>query len=181
MRVGSALAASYSANSIVYFILAASVVELIAAALNCQGLTLQASYNLCTNSFNAWAVAVGTISTAFTFIFAIMTLVANNMAEKMAPVLSIFLVLLWIPGAFVTTFNGPFLNTGNGYYASWAAFLFSVVFMQQVGILQLGARDYETTVNKSSSAAAESQAGRMTVPISGANHDQHLFSNSAAV
>lgn len=177
MKVGSALAASYSANSIVYFILAASVVELIAAALNCQGINLQESYNLCTNSFNAWAVAVGAISTALTLIFAVMTLAANNIAEKIAPFLSIFLVLLWIPGAFVTTFNGPFLSTGNGYYASWAAFFFSVVFMQQVGILQFGAQVSVST----KSSSAESQTGRLAVPVSGDNHYQHLFVNSAAV
>jgi hypothetical protein len=80
-------------------------------------------------------------------------------------------------GAFVTTFNGPFLSTGNGYYASWAAFFFSVVFMQQVGILQFGAQVSVST----KSSSAESQTGRLAVPVSGDNHNQHLFVNSAAV
>jgi hypothetical protein len=32
-----------------------------------------------------------------------------------------FLAVCWIVEAFITTFRGPFLYTGNGYYASWAA------------------------------------------------------------
>ena len=37
----------------------------------------------------------------------------------------IVLVLLWIVAACLTTFIGPFLITGNGYFAVWAAPFFS--------------------------------------------------------
>lgn len=66
---------------------------------------------------------------------------AQGWASKGSPFLAIFLVILWIPGAFVTTFDAPFTFVGNGYYSAWAAFFFSLLFCQQVGLAQLTPED----------------------------------------
>ncbi len=114
--MGLSIGESFRANTFAYFVLAASVIELIAAGSLCN----QPGVKGCPDSFYSWAVAVGedlngshaccasqsvhpstgtgSISTAFTFFFTLMTFFANSTAEKIAPFLSIFLVLLWIPG-----------------------------------------------------------------------------------
>lgn len=44
--------------------------------------------------------------------------------------------IMWIVEAFITTFRGPFLTTGNGYFGSWAAAIAS-------GFAALAARKME--------------------------------------
>ncbi|PNW77184.1 hypothetical protein CHLRE_10g425850v5 [Chlamydomonas reinhardtii] len=122
--VGTALKESFAANAAVYYILAASIVELIAAGVLCEKC----------DSYVAWAVAVGAISTFFTFVHAIICTFKPSLAAKIAPFLSTFLVLWWIPGAGIPTFKSPFVVVGNGYFSCWVAFLASLVFFQHNGL-----------------------------------------------
>ena len=80
---------------------------------------------------HGWAVAVGAISVGLALIHALVASFKPNLADKWAPYLSTILLLLWIPGAGVLTFRAPFLTTGNGYFASWAALVASLVFFQR--------------------------------------------------
>ena len=50
---------------------------------------------------------------------------------KVGLVAATFFTIWWIPGAGVLTFKGPFVGTGNGYFSSWAALIFSVYWMVQ--------------------------------------------------
>lgn len=51
---------------------------------------------------------------------------SSALAEKLSVGLSTFLAIWWFPGAFVLTFQGPFTTVGNGYFGSWACFLFAI-------------------------------------------------------
>eukprot|EP00195_Chlamydomonas_chlamydogama_P007672 CAMPEP_0202912154 /NCGR_PEP_ID=MMETSP1392-20130828/56947_1 /ASSEMBLY_ACC=CAM_ASM_000868 /TAXON_ID=225041 /ORGANISM="Chlamydomonas chlamydogama, Strain SAG 11-48b" /LENGTH=139 /DNA_ID=CAMNT_0049602955 /DNA_START=50 /DNA_END=469 /DNA_ORIENTATION=+ len=121
------LKSSIEQNQIVYYIFAASVVQLIAAAIVCD------ERSEC-KDYEAYAVAVGAISTAFTLVQALLLVFNGGVANKIAPWLSLFLVLWWIPGAGIGTFKSPFVITGNGYFASWAAFLFSLMYFAGTGL-----------------------------------------------
>jgi hypothetical protein len=48
---------------------------------------------------------------------------APDVYHKVVPYMAGFLFVWWIPGAGVTTFSGPFLSVGNGYFGAWGAFL----------------------------------------------------------
>lgn len=56
----------------------------------------------------------GSISVGLTFIHALVSACKPTLADKWAPFLSTLLFLLWIPGAGVITFRGPFIMSGNG-------------------------------------------------------------------
>ena len=43
-------------------------------------------------------------------------------------------MLWWIPGAGIPTFKTPFQTVGNGYFASWAAFLFALMYFARSGL-----------------------------------------------
>lgn len=51
----------------------------------------------------------------------------NSKLPSQAFKILIMTSLLWILTAAVTTFQGPFLHTGNGYFSSWGGAILSVV------------------------------------------------------
>jgi len=68
----------------------------------------------------AFAVAAGTISTAFLLILVLMEKFAASTATNLKPFLAAFLALWWFITACVLTFKiSPFNITGNGYFACW--------------------------------------------------------------
>jgi len=71
----------------------------------------------------AWGVTLGAISTAFS---ALLCLAGHSLSVDIRRALALLLVLLWIPGAGVLTFDGPFTVAGNGYFASWLGLLSAV-------------------------------------------------------
>eukprot|EP00980_Cylindrotheca_fusiformis_P008927 scaffold1901_cov126-Cylindrotheca_fusiformis.AAC.3 len=64
---------------------------------------------------------------AFTLALSMMCIMAShgmNMANHIMLYILMALALLWVVEAGLVTFRGPFIETGNGYFASWgAAFL----------------------------------------------------------
>ena len=90
---------------------------------------------------------MGAISVGLKLIHALVASFKPTLADKWAPYLSTLLLLMWIPGAGVLTFRAPFLTTGNGYFASWAAFLASLVFFQRTALAAVaGTRESDSAV-----------------------------------
>jgi len=85
-------------------------------------------------SWGAWAVALGLVSTLFSFYLVLtMTFLREKHLEKTKktlPYFSVFLTIWWVLGVATCTFDGPFDETGNGFFATWLALLFSMHFCQ---------------------------------------------------
>uniref|UniRef100_A0A061QWD5 Uncharacterized protein n=1 Tax=Tetraselmis sp. GSL018 TaxID=582737 RepID=A0A061QWD5_9CHLO len=78
----------------------------------------------------AWALSAGTMSLGISGIALLLGILAPPAYEIIAAPLAVLLFLIWIPGTLVTTFLGTIsIDSPNGYYAAWAAFVLSFNFM----------------------------------------------------
>jgi len=96
-------------------LLVASAVVLVCAA---------SDDSLNTQAYTKWALALGCISTVFALPLVFCPARLPPIALKL---IAAFLLCLWIPGAGVLTFKGPFTRAGNGYFSSWFGFLCSAM------------------------------------------------------
>lgn len=62
----------------------------------------------------------GMVSSAVTIVVALGLIFLDNLEHKIAQAVSAVLALLWLATAGILTFRGPFLLTGNGFFASYA-------------------------------------------------------------
>lgn len=122
-------------------LLIASLIEMIQAAKVCS------DGEECEGS-EAFAVALGCVSS----FCCLGILIANRFIKRsrksivyskridqnLLPYISIFLTLWWVVGVVVCTFDEPFEETGNGYFACWFALLLSLYFCQ-ITISKFGA------------------------------------------
>lgn len=109
-------------------IIVCSVIELIDASASC---------GVCV-SYEAFAVSLGVISIVITAI-SIFLVKSNNASQAYASAfsaISIFLFIWWAVGFCVVTFHSPFLNTGNGYFASLGALLFATRLVRTTSMWQ---------------------------------------------
>jgi hypothetical protein len=125
-RAAAAVENSFKKNAQAFLLLASSLIVLIASAKVCDTL------NTCTG-IKGWAVACSTISLLLALVYLALSMVKQSMSETVAPFLSLFLAIWWFPGAFVMTFDGPFQDTGNGYFGAWASLVFAVQWFQICG------------------------------------------------
>jgi len=116
-------------------VLVASFVELIACSVECN----ESGANVdCTEEYG-YAVIVGVIST-FLFLVYLLCEVAHHAdcsknkcgclgcIDKCSKFFGAFMILWWAAGAGVLTFDKPFKETGNGYFASWVSLVGSIFF-----------------------------------------------------
>lgn len=97
-----------------------SLIYLIQSAIRCS--------ETCPGT-TGYAVAVGTVSCVVCVINVCAEHFTSDNADKMNIVFAIFLILWWIPGTGVGTFDGPYANGCdylNGFVSAWAALMFSV-------------------------------------------------------
>jgi len=74
-----------------------------------------------------WIFCCGIISGALTMIYLLLEIFRPGMIKKQcSKYFSWFLVVWWMFGAGVATFDEPFPTTGNGYFCAWGAFVTSV-------------------------------------------------------
>jgi len=109
-------------------LLVASVVVTAQASQDCVNQT-----GSC-DSWKGWAVSLGVISTILClYLLLTMTFLLEHRLEKTKktlPYFAIFLTIWWLLGVATLTFDGPFEETGNGFFASWLALLLSIYFCQ---------------------------------------------------
>jgi hypothetical protein len=67
----------------------------------------------------------GVVSSCLTVVACFALLCVSNLHPVLPKICAIVLALLWATTAFVLTFRNPFIVTGNGYFACWAAFYFA--------------------------------------------------------
>jgi len=102
----------------------ASCVELAQAAEDCQK-----TYNDCEDE-DGYAVAVGCISLILCLIYFIFYQFVPGMVEQFNRYAPLFFFVWWACGTVVMTFDRPFSQTGNGYFACWGAAIMSLVYCQ---------------------------------------------------
>ena len=105
-----------SGGKYTFYLLLASLVELIAAGVVCGAGC---------GGYQIYAVIVGAIS----FLFCLILLLAST-SYSVQRVSSIFLCLWWAVGTGVLTILSPFLVVGNGFFACWFAFFVSFLMAQ---------------------------------------------------
>merc|ERR1712113_52911 len=75
-----------------------------------------------------WGFSCGIVSGAMITIYMLLKaftgLVSGNV--KIVRYMSYVLVLLWLFGVGVCTFEAPFTTTGNGYFTAWGSFVASI-------------------------------------------------------
>jgi len=121
------LKVSVDKNGTVALIFAASLIVLISAARACEGV------NNCSKDDGLvnYAIAVGVVSMILSGILILASKYQPALATNYAHYVSIFLLLWWGLGASIMTFNDPFPEVGNGYFASWLGFVMSGSFASQ--------------------------------------------------
>jgi len=99
-------------------VLLASVIELTASSIYCP------PDQDCTGR-RAWALAVGIMSTSISFLTLVWYMLQPTLHKGVLKVVGLLLFAMWIPGAGILTFDAPYRETGNAYFACWGAFLSS--------------------------------------------------------
>jgi hypothetical protein len=88
-----------------------SAVALTASATLCD------TRNSCDDQYG-WAVAVSAFSCLVCFLFFVLSAFLHKFTQYFALVL----LIAWIPGCGVLTFDLPFAAAGNGYFSAWVCF-----------------------------------------------------------
>mmetsp|Transcript_52073 Transcript_52073/g.110668 ORF Transcript_52073/g.110668 Transcript_52073/m.110668 type:complete len:273 (+) Transcript_52073:99-917(+) len=78
---------------------------------------------------SAWGLSAGLITV---IISAVLFKAFDDVHAQVAKIAAVFMFVVWATVAGVCTFDGPFLQAGNGYFASWGGFLLSTFFLQLI-------------------------------------------------
>ncbi len=71
----------------------------------------------------------GLVAGILTFITSLVILQKyDDIPIQMMKLISAVLFVIWATVAGILTFDGPFRDTGNGYFASWGGFLAAILF-----------------------------------------------------
>lgn len=115
-----------ASNRAIFYMLLASIVEFVAAIPACATGTPYTGTSSCDGNA-IYALIVGPISLVICGIFLKVDPETLGTAEKF---LSVFTVLWWTVALGVLTISGPFIISGNGFFATWAGFCCSFFVAQ---------------------------------------------------
>ncbi|GAB5356322.1 hypothetical protein AAMO2058_000280900 [Amorphochlora amoebiformis] len=101
-------------RKILLVIFLASIIEVFAAANACS------ISSKCTKYYG-WAVACGTISIVFIGVLLFVPFLTTRFLHYFSGILFVW----WVIGSAIMTYDAPFVQTGNGYFACWIAVLAS--------------------------------------------------------
>lgn len=111
----------FQTMGMVSWLLLASGVEVFASIAVCD----MPDYSGCPNDLAIWALVAGAVSLVVALLLMFVPVV-----NKHVKYIAMFLAIWWICGAGANTFKGPFMTTGNGYFASWACLIVSLLLLQ---------------------------------------------------
>ena len=77
-----------------------------------------------------YALLVSCISMVVALVYVVLDVKRGHDAER-SKYLSIFMLVWWVPGTGILTFDHPFACTGNGYFAAWTAGLAAVAMVHE--------------------------------------------------
>lgn len=105
-------------QTMVFIIAACSFVVMAQAGVECNGKWTES----CENEY-VYAIVVGVLSFIVSLIVIAWSFCAEALFTQFSPIIAFFFVAWWGFGTFVITNKDPFSNSGNGYFASWAALI----------------------------------------------------------
>lgn len=77
----------------------------------------------------AWGLTAGVVTL---IICGVIFRLGDDANAQMVKISAILMFAIWATVAGVCTFDGPFINAGNGYFASWGGCLASMFYLQYV-------------------------------------------------
>jgi hypothetical protein len=142
----------------VFLLLLSSVIAMIAGADICD----QQGDN-CTGEY-AWAFACASLSVMLCVATIILEFFSARLAYvsvTITRVISVLLLLLWVPGVYILTFVSPWTETSNGYFAAWICLFLSAVFAEGVWgeWYQQGLQEGEAGAGAGAGAGARPNSG----------------------
>jgi len=103
--------------------------SLFSAMVLLIALTSDGGVNVSSNGYYEYGLALTIVTMTFSFLGYIACMMgrdSDNLASTIA--LNNYFLFVWgFIGACIMTFDGPFQNTGNGFFASWGVGLFGVM------------------------------------------------------
>uniref|UniRef100_A0A7S1TD29 MARVEL domain-containing protein n=1 Tax=Compsopogon caeruleus TaxID=31354 RepID=A0A7S1TD29_9RHOD len=109
-----------SGTNLKLFVAFAALVEFSTASDVCRG--------QCSGKYG-FSVAVGVVSFCFAILQMLLLSMKPDLAEKVEIFNALFHTIWWAAGAWVNTQpEGIFSSVGNGYFATWAALILSVMW-----------------------------------------------------
>lgn len=116
--------------------LVASLALMIQASNDCGELNSSGVYGGCGShdwvAHNiAYAVAVAVVSLVCIIILVVLRKKSPESHDKTRVIFGTFMAVWWIVGAGVLTFDNPYKDVGNGYFAAWAGCISACVYFHE--------------------------------------------------
>lgn len=108
----------------------AAVAVMVQASIDCDRMNERNDLNGKTNCRGnlAYAVAVGALGAVIVLVYMLLVKFVS-LPAKGKVFMTVVLFIWWSMGAFIITFDGPYLITSNAYFGTWVAWTTSAVLL----------------------------------------------------